>query len=58
MLMNENQSEIQEVADALMDAKGTRAKGQVLKKTRLGPTDKEKNKARTQRKAIKQDTGR
>ena len=56
--MNENQSEIQEVADALMDAKGTRAKGQVLKKTRLGPTDKEKNKARTQRKAIKQDTGR
>lgn len=45
------------VAEQLLDAKGERPKEHVLKTPRK-PTAKEKNKAKTQRKAIVHDLGR
>jgi hypothetical protein len=50
-------SDDQKVADELLDSKSERPKGHILRKPRK-PTVKEKNKAETQQKAIKHDTGR
>ena len=46
-----------ELAERLLDAKGERPKEHVLK-TPKKPTVKEKNKAKTQHKAIKHDLGK